>query len=64
MRSLAAAVLGGLPMGYGAHRLSAAISASSPASPRPARTAGCGSAAALAGSWIGVRLRPRFGLAN
>ncbi|MBZ0132386.1 MAG: YeeE/YedE family protein [Rhodocyclaceae bacterium] len=64
MRSLAAAVLGGLLMGYGAR---IAFGCNIGVFSGVASTSLHGwlwLAAALAGSWIGVRLRPRFGLAN
>ena len=65
LRSLAAAILGGLAMGYGA-RLAYGCNIG-------AFVSGVASTslhgwlwivAALIGSWIGVRLRPLFGLAN
>jgi uncharacterized membrane protein YedE/YeeE len=64
-RSLAAAVLGGLLMGYGARiAFGCNIGAFFSGVASTSLHGWLWFAAALAGSWIGVRLRPRFGLAN
>lgn len=65
LRSLAAAVLGGLLMGYGARiAFGCNIGAFFSGVASTSLHGWLWLAAALAGSWIGVRLRPRFGLAN
>ncbi|MDP1613160.1 MAG: YeeE/YedE family protein [Sulfuritalea sp.] len=63
--SLAAAVLGGLLMGYGARiAYGCNIGAFFSGIASTSLHGWLWFAAALAGSWIGVHLRPRFGLAN
>lgn len=63
--SLAAAVLGGLLMGYGARiAFGCNIGAFFSGVASTSLHGWLWFAAALAGSWIGVQLRPRFGLAN
>lgn len=63
--SLAAAVLGGLLMGYGSRiAFGCNIGAFFSGIASTSLHGWLWIAAALAGSWIGVRLRPRFGLAN
>lgn len=65
LRSLAAALLGGLLMGYGARiAFGCNIGAFFSGVASTSLHGWLWFAAALAGSWIGVRLRPRFGLAN
>ncbi len=65
LRSLAAAVLGGLLMGYGARiAFGCNIGAFFSGVASTSLHGWLWFAAALAGSWIGVRLRPRFGLSN
>ncbi|MBI4988850.1 MAG: YeeE/YedE family protein [Rhodocyclales bacterium] len=65
LRSLAAAVLGGLLMGYGARiAFGCNIGAFFSGVASTSLHGWLWFAAALAGSWLGVRLRPRFGLAN
>jgi uncharacterized membrane protein YedE/YeeE len=65
LRLLAAAVLGGLLMGYGARiAFGCNIGAFFSGVASTSLHGWLWFAAALAGSWIGVRLRPRFGLAN
>jgi uncharacterized membrane protein YedE/YeeE len=64
-RSLAAALVGGLLMGYGARiAFGCNIGAFFSGVASTSLHGWLWFAAALAGSWIGVRLRPRFGLAN
>jgi len=64
-RSLAAAVIGGLLMGYGARiAFGCNIGAFFSGVASTSLHGWLWFAAALAGSWLGVRLRPRFGLAN
>lgn len=63
--SLAAAVLGGLLMGYGSRiAFGCNIGALFSGIASTSLHGWLWFATALAGSWIGVRLRPRFGLAN
>lgn len=65
LRSLAAAVLGGLLMGYGARiAFGCNIGAFFSGVASTSLHGWLWFAAALAGSWIGVSLRPRFGLSN
>ena len=65
LRSLAAAVLGGLLMGYGARiAFGCNIGAFFSGVASTSLHGWLWFAAALGGSWLGVRLRPRFGLAN
>lgn len=65
LRSLAAAVLGGLLMGYGARiAFGCNIGAFFSGVASTSLHGWLWLAAALAGSWIGVSLRPRFGLSN
>lgn len=64
-RSLAAALIGGLLMGYGARiAFGCNIGAFFSGVASTSLHGWLWFAMALAGSWLGVRLRPRFGLAN
>jgi hypothetical protein len=64
-RGLAAAVLGGIAMGYGARiAYGCNIGAFFSGVASTSLHGWLWIAAALAGNWVGVRLRPRFGLAN
>lgn len=63
--SLAAAVIGGLAMGYGARiAFGCNIGAFFSGVASTSLHGWLWIVAALAGTWVGVRLRPRFGLAN
>ncbi len=64
-RSLAAAILGGLAMGYGARiAFGCNIGAFFSGVASTSLHGWLWIAAALPGTWLGVRLRPRFGMAN
>ena len=64
-RSLAAAAIGGLAMGYGARiAFGCNIGAFFSGVASTSLHGWLWIVAALAGTWVGVRLRPRFGLAN
>ncbi len=64
-RSLAAAIIGGLAMGYGARiAFGCNIGAFFSGVASTSLHGWLWIAAALPGTWLGVRLRPRFGMAN
>lgn len=65
LRSLAAAVIGGVTMGYGARiAYGCNIGAFFSGVASTSLHGWLWIAAALAGSWVGIRLRPRFGMKN